>query len=126
MDGIGDDAILFIGSTDRTVSYKIYYTKQAIEYVKYKKRKGSRPYVYIERTPNENNMYDCWIFNAPFVENIAVIGIFRDPRQLEQFNCCGGAEYTEMGAISDEIKSRIINRKVQLYRTAAGAATQTA
>ena len=53
------------------------------------------------------------------VQYIAVIGIFKDPRQLEKYNCCNDAEYLEMGAISNEIKNRILQKKIQLYRTPA-------
>lgn len=124
LDGLGSDAIEFIGSTDRSESYKVYYTKEATKYQQYKKRGSSKPYVYVERTPNENNMYDCWIFNAPYVKNIAVIGIFKDPRQLDVYNCCNKTEYLDLGSISDEIKRRIIAKKVQLYRAATPAASQ--
>jgi hypothetical protein len=49
---------------------------------KFLRRGAEKPYVYIDTTPNENNMYDCWIFNAPLLKKISVIGIFKDPRQL--------------------------------------------
>lgn len=134
LDGIGDDAIEFVGSTDRSLSYTLYYNKEAANYQQYKKRGADKPYVYIERTPNENNRYDCWIFNAPFVQNIAVIGIFKDPRQLSDFMCSNrdsdvscdiNTDYTELGSISDEIKRRILDRKVRLYRTPVPPVSQT-
>ena len=50
------------------------------------------------------------------VQYLSVIGIFRDPRQLEQYNCCNEIDYLEMGAISNEIKNRIISKKINLYR----------
>lgn len=58
MSGVGRDALLFIGSTDREVSYHIYYNRENIKYHKYK-RNQNKPYVYVERTPNQNGMYDC-------------------------------------------------------------------
>lgn len=58
MDGIGDDALEFVGSTDRSISYNIYFNKESANYQQYKKRNAEKPYVYIERTPNENNKYD--------------------------------------------------------------------
>jgi hypothetical protein len=33
-------------------------------------------------------MYDGWIFNAPMLEVISVVGIFKDPRQIEDYACC--------------------------------------
>ena len=123
MPGLGVDALAFVGSTDRSHTFKVYYNLEAIKYQqhyqKYRKRSNPKPFVYVEKTPNENGMYDCWIFNAPFVQYIAVIGIFKDPRQLEKYNCCNDTEYLEMGAISNEIKNRILQKKIQLYRTPA-------
>lgn len=123
MPGLGSDALVFVGSTDRSNAFKVYYNLEAIKYQqhyqKYRKRPNPKPFVYVEKTPNENGMYDCWIFDAPFVQYIAVIGIFKDPRQLEKYNCCNDTEYLEMGAISNEIKNRILQKKIQLYRTPA-------
>ena len=123
MPGLGADALMFVGSTDRSNAFKVYYNLEAIKYQqhyqKYRKRPNLKPFVYIEKTPNENGMYDGWIFNDPLVHYIAVIGIFKDPRQLEQYNCCNDIDYLEMGAISNEIKNRILQKKIQLYRTPA-------
>lgn len=123
MPGLGVDALAFVGSTDRSYAFKVYYNLEAIKYQqhyqKYRKRPDNKPFVYIEKTPNENGMYDCWIFDAPFIQYIAVIGIFKDPRQLEKYNCCDDIDYLEMGAISNEIKNRILQKKIQLYRTSA-------
>ena len=123
MPGLGPDALVFVGSTDRSNAFKVYYNLEAIKYQqhyqKYRKRPNPKPFVYVEKTPNENGMYDCWIFDAPFVQYIAVIGIFKDPRQLEKYNCCNDTEYLEMGAISNEIKNRILQKKIQLYRIPA-------
>lgn len=58
MDGLGKDAILYIGSTDRTTSYRVYFNLEAVKFQKYRRRDFNKPYVYIEKTPNENNMYD--------------------------------------------------------------------
>jgi len=33
----------------------------------YRKRGRNKPFVYIDTTPNENGMYDCFIFNAPLI-----------------------------------------------------------
>ena len=59
MEGLGDDAIEFIGSTDRSTPFKVYYSPRSIKYNKYKRHSKDRPYVYIERTPNEHNKFDC-------------------------------------------------------------------
>jgi hypothetical protein len=33
-------------------------------------------------------MYDCFIFNAPYLKEISVTGIFKDLRQLDAYSCC--------------------------------------
>lgn len=124
LGGLGKDAILFIGSTDRSISYKVYYNLESSKFHQYKRKNSNKPYVYIEKTPNENGMYDGWIFNAPLVKYISVIGIFKDPRQLERYGCCDNNEYLDMRTISSEIIRRILAKKVQLYRAATPPATQ--
>ena len=63
MPGLGVDALAFVGSTDRSYAFKVYYNLEAIKYQqhyqKYRKRPNNNPFVYIEKTPNENGMYDC-------------------------------------------------------------------
>ena len=63
MPGLGVDALAFVGSTDRSHAFKVYYNLEAIKYQqhyqKYRKRPNNKPFVYIEKTPNENGMYDC-------------------------------------------------------------------
>ena len=122
--GLGRDSIVYVGSTDRTVPFRFYYNLNSIKYQKYRKRDSKRPYVYIERTPNVNGMYDGWIFNAPLVKHIAVIGVFKDPRQLVQYNCCDTTDYLDLGPVSSEIIRRILAKKSSLYRTASIPATQ--
>ena len=58
VDDFGDDAILYIGSTDRQQSFKVYTNPTSFKYNKYKARGAEKPYVYLEKTPNENKMYD--------------------------------------------------------------------
>lgn len=124
VSGLGKEAIQYIGSTDKTNSFKLYFSPEAIKYQKYRRR-TDRPYVYLDTTPNEHNMCDGWIFNAPLVKYITVIGVFKDPRQLKTYNCCESIEYLELGTISGEIKRRILAKKVQLYRAPVPAPSQT-
>lgn len=125
LNGVGTDNILFVGSTDGYTSFKIYYNISAIKFNKYR-RNQNKPYVYIDKTPNENGMYDGWLFNAPMVKYIAVTAIFRDPRQLERYNCCESNAYLEMGGISSEIIRRLLVKKTNLYRTLPPPTSQIA
>jgi hypothetical protein len=56
---LGSDAISYVGSTDRKVPFKVYFDPNLASAHQYKRRGNTKPYVYIERTPNENNMFDC-------------------------------------------------------------------
>ena len=120
VDTMGLDAIDFIGSADRGNNLKstTYFSAKTAKYQKYKRFGADSPYIYIERTPNENKMYDCWIYNMPFVKRISIIGIFKDPRQLEEFDCCNDSDmnYKDLGSISDIIKEKLTKQKFYYYR----------
>ena len=116
MNDLGSDAIDWIGSIDRQVRYDVYYNMDALKYRKYKKHGADKPYVYIDKTPNKNGMYDGWIFNVPFVRRISIIAVFKDPRQLEYFNCCDSGEYLELGSVTNEVKRRLTEQKLRYYR----------
>lgn len=120
VEGIGSDAIAFVGSADRQERYRIYYNPAQMKYHSYRKRYRNKPYVYIEKTPNENGNYDGWIFNLPFVKRIAVIGIFKDPRDLEKLGCSGDCDNTngDLGSVSAEIQNRLTKSKLYYYRQA--------
>lgn len=116
IDDLGADAITYVGSLDHTTPYAIYYSIDNARQHKYRRRQSEAPYVYINRTPNKNNMHDCWVFNAPFIKHISVIGVFKDLRQLEQFSCCDTEIYSDFGVISDEVKSRVKKDMFTFYR----------
>ena len=101
----------------------MYYSPIQAKYNKYKKRNANKPYVYIERTPNKNGMYDGWVFNLPFVKTISVIGIFRDPRQLAKIGCSGDCDNNgiDFGSITMEVKDRLTKNKLYYYRQALQA-----
>jgi len=63
-------------------------------------------------SPNENGMCDCWIFNAPFIKKVTVIGIFKDERDLEKFGCKCDTDDEKMSFLDSEIKERITKRKI--------------
>lgn len=112
----GDDAIGYIGSTDKSLKFKVYTTPQ-FKYHKYKRRGNNKPYVYIDPTPNENNMLDGYIFNAPMLERLSVMAIFKDPRQVEQLSCCGFSEQDNFSDIALETKDTVVNKYVKYYRS---------
>ena len=118
VNGLPGDAIEFVGSVDRQVQFKVY-TSTAYQYHKFLRRGAYKPFVYIEPTPNENNRYDGWIFNAPLLEVISVIGVFKDPRQVSEFDCCAMDDIENYTFISTEVKKRLTEKKLRYYKMMA-------
>lgn len=108
-----DDCIEYIGSVDKQQPFVWYTNLNSLKYHKFRKRGKNKPYVYIDTTPNENNMNDCWVFNAPMLKKVSVVGIFKDPRQLCE---CDDDERTSMTFLDAEIKRRVTDKKLRYYR----------
>ena len=115
VNDFGEQAIEFIGSTDKEIKFKVYTSSQ-FKFHKYKTRGKQKPFVYIDTTPNEHNFYDCYLFNAPMLERLTVIAIFKDPRQVEQVACCNLTEADNMSWITSEVEKSLINEKVKQYQ----------
>lgn len=116
----GVDAIEYIGSIDKQNPFLVYTDMKQWRMHKYRKRGKTRPFVFIETTPNENNMYDGWIFNAPLLKQISIVGIFKDLRQLKIYGCCNLDEEIEnFSFLNAEIKNHILQHKVHYYRQLA-------
>lgn len=115
-------SIDYIGSADRQNPF-IYYTSLSnYKNHKYRKRGKEKPYVWIDTTPNENGMYDCFVFNAPMLEKVSISAIFKDPRQLNDLpsscNCIDNIDDNK-SFINNEIKSRVTKQKIYYYRQLA-------
>jgi hypothetical protein len=115
INDLAEDSIEFIGSTDRGTSFKIY-TSLAFRQHKYLRRGAEKPFVYIETTPNSNNLYDGWVFNAPFIKKLSIIAIFKDIRQLEEYGCCNLEGAENYSFIYSELKKRLTEKKLRFYR----------
>ena len=111
----GEEAIGFIGSTDKEIKFKVYTSPQ-FKYHRYKRRGQNKPYVYIDMSPNENNRLDGYIFNAPMLERLSITAIFKDPRQVEELSCCGYAETDNFSDIALETKDTVVKKYIQYYR----------
>lgn len=107
--------INYIGSTDRQIPFIYYTSPHTYRNHKYKKRGKNKPYVWIDTTPNKNNNYDCFVFNAPLLKQVSVSAIFKDPRKIDK--CCTGDE--TITPLDMEIKDTIVKQKVQYYRQLA-------
>ncbi len=116
INDFGEQAVEYIGSTDKQNKFKVYTSTQ-FKYHKYKNKKGrKRPFVYIDTTPNEHNYYDCYLFNAPMLERLTVIAIFKDPRQVQELSCCEFSEADNMTWIASEVKQSLIQKKLKYYK----------
>lgn len=110
----GNLSIDYIGSIDKQLPFIFYTSSTAFRYHKYRRRGKNKPYVWIDTTPNSNNMYDCYIFNAPLINKVSVVAIFKDLRQLENYDCC--YESDNMSFINNEVKKRLTEKKIRYYR----------
>ena len=118
-------AVYYVGSPDKTRPFKIYTKPYHLisTIQKYKKRGKDKPWIFIDITPNQEGLLDCYIFGAPLIKTISIMAIFKDPRQLEGFQCdCEGTKnkVTQMdnnlNYIDTVIKERLTKLKIQYYR----------
>ena len=119
LNDYGNLSIDYIGSTDRQLPFVFYTSATAFRYHKYRKRGKNKPYVWIDTTPNENGMYDCFVFNAPLLDRVSISAIFKDLRQLDNFECCTDLQDDNMTFINNEIKKRVTEKKIRYYRALA-------
>lgn len=117
LNDYGSLSIDYIGSTDRQLPFIYYTSSTAFRYHKYRKRGKNRPYVWIDTTPNENGMYDCFVFNAPLLDSVSISAIFKDLRQLENYQCCVDLRDDNMTFINNEIKKRLTEKKIRYYKS---------
>lgn len=119
MNDYGSQAIYYIGSVDKQYPFVYYTSIKSFKYHKYRKRGKNKPYVWIDITPNANGMYDCFVFNAPLLTHVSVVAIFKDPRQLGNYECCVESQDDNFNFIDKEIITRLAKEKVQYYRMLA-------
>lgn len=116
----GKQAIDYIGSIDRQNKFTIITSLSELENKKYRKRGQNKPYVWIDFAPNSNGMLDCFLFNAPFITQVSVVGVFKDPRQLNRFSCCTTSELegsdTNNSFVDKLIKDQLTKEKLRYYR----------
>lgn len=112
----GSSSIDYIGSNDRQNPFIYYTSSTAYRYHKYRKRGKNKPYVWIDTTPNENGMYDCFVFNAPLLSQVSISAIFKDLRQLSRYECCNEYNDDNMTFINNEIKKRLTEKKIRYYK----------
>ena len=121
VDVFGQDAIKYIGSTDRRQPFTIYSSPYEVNYVqKYRKRGKKRPWVFLDPVQNIQGMIDGYVFNAPMLKEISIVAIFKDPRDLDNFKCCETEETNKKFSFLDkEIKNAVADQYIKYYRSLA-------
>ena len=114
LNDFGNSSVEYFGATDKQVPFKVYMDT-SFKYHHLKLRGKDKPYIFIDVTPNSNNMLDCFLFNVPLLKRVSIMGIFKDLRQLDNFDCCN-AESNNMTFIDMEIKKRLTELKLRYYR----------
>ena len=59
MLALGEEALMYIGSADGQHPYRVYYSLESTKANQYRRRGSKEPYVYVDPTPNANQMHDC-------------------------------------------------------------------
>ena len=118
----GTNGIEFVGSTDGLVKYQVY-TNGAYRNHMNKRRGSNKPYVWIDTTPNKNNMLDGFVFNAsPLLKELLVRVMPKDLRQLT-YPCCNQEEIGNITFIDNEIERRLTEKFLRWYRQTAPSIT---
>ena len=116
----GKQAIDYIGSTDRRNKFTVITSLSEFNNKKYRKRGNNKPYVWIDYAPNAEGMLDCFLFNAPLLEQVSVVGVFKDPRQLNKYNCCNTESLNgpdvNVSFIDELVKDKLTKEKIYYYR----------
>lgn len=127
--GLGS-SIKYIGSSDKQHPFLVYTRPidKINNYQKYRKRGKNKPWVYIDVTPNSEGLIDCYIFGAPLIQQVSVVAIFKDPRQLEEFQCDCDSDSNQnvvtkmdsnLNFLDIVIKDRLTQQKIKYYRQLA-------
>lgn len=115
LNDLGNLAIAYIGSVDRMNPFTVYTSVTALKYRSYKKRKKDKPYVWVDTTPNKNGKYDCFLFNAPLVDMVAITAAFKDLRQLCNYGCLDIVEDNK-SFLNADIIDRVTKKMITYYR----------
>ncbi len=110
------NGIDYIGSTDRKTKFNVITSLSDLENKKYRKRANNKPYVWIDLAPNSNGMLDCFVFNAPFLEEVSIVAAFKDPRQLNQYYCCSEEQGDNTTFLDHQVKEKLTKEKIYYYR----------
>lgn len=119
VNDFGEQAVAFIGTIDKEIKFKVYFNSN-YRFHKYQYRGKEKPYVYISPGVNENGYQDCWLFNAPMLEKVSIIALFRDPRVVEKYmkknGCCARSEVESISWLESELVDSLTQKYLMYYR----------
>lgn len=115
VNDFGSRSIYYIGSTDKQRSFIVYNNIANLKH-KYRRTGRKKPYVWINPAPNENNMTDIFIFNAPLLKTLTITAIFKDVRELERYNCCNTETIYNLSFLERELEDRVTAKFLKYYR----------
>ena len=112
----GEKSIEYLGSPDHLNQFIVITSHNTLKANNYRKRGQNKPTVFINTSPNENNMYDCYVFNTPMLSSVSIVAIFKDLRQVKELFDCDDIDIDNMNFIDNEVRRRLIEKKVRWYR----------
>lgn len=119
VNDFGDSAIEYIGSINKQIKFKVY-TGFNFQHHKYKLRGANQPYVFVNPSINQNGLLDCYLFNAPYLERVTVVAIFKDPRQVAEYmsehGCCDWTDNDTQTWLDAEIVQSLTAKYLKYFR----------
>lgn len=115
----GKESVGYIGPINGRQSFTVYTDRNAWVNHQYKRFIRQRPFVFVDNATNANNKYDCFVASTNRIPEdtiLAVIAIWKDPRELITYNCCSNEEICNWTFISAEIIKRLTEKYLRYYR----------
>lgn len=113
------ESIGYAGTIDGRNSFSIYTDRHAWINHRNKRFLKQRSHVFIDMATNFNNKYDGWVISKDIIPEemlLSVIAIWKDPRDLIEYQCCKDEEICNWSFISTEIIKRMTEKYLRYYR----------
>lgn len=122
-DAGNEPLINYIGSVNMQRPFLTFTDVLSMNYSVYSRRGSKYPRVWIDTTPNCDNLYDVFIWNAPLIKKITVVAVFKDPRQVDDFICntCAGEEVecemtNNMNFMDTEVVQAVTEKYIRYFK----------
>jgi hypothetical protein len=115
----GSEGVSYIGSVDMSTSYTVYFSRSSASAHKYRMRGGDKAFAYIEPATLDGGFVKGYIFNAPLAQMVSIIAMFKDPRQVAEYDCCSKEVDFPNHFIATEMVKRLTEKYLRYYRQMA-------